>query len=250
MGNKRSYTGEVLPLRFGVYTFEKPSVMAKNFAPLLSILEESISDYLRRPVQIDCVIYRAYTNGHEGLLSGDVDFMRVGPASYVLLKDKRPGISLLAAEADRIQCVIFTRPESGIDSLEQLRGRAFAFGDRESTFGTHLAKAVLSRAGLRKGDLGGNSRHFGGHGEVADAVKSTEYAAGSANVVAIDWKFKELYRFTNVLRMPFVAKANIDSRVAEALKRALIAQGKYGEVVDREYDSLRDELNEASQFGD
>jgi len=258
-----AYPGVEVPLRFGVYTFQKPSVMAKKFTPLLATLEESIARRLRRPVRINCVIYRSYTNGHEGLLSGAVDFMRVGPASYLSMKEKRPGISLLVAEENVIDCEIFTRADSGIETLNQLKGKRFAFGDPESTFGTHLAKLALLRAGIRAVDLSANSHHFASHDEVGKAVKSGDYAAGSANVVVIDPSFKVrvLHNFTNVLRMPFVARDGLAPAVAQALKDALLAQRSpavltnlvpkltgFREVSDQEYDSLREDMKDASQF--
>jgi serine/threonine protein kinase len=246
-----AYPGTEVRLRFGVYTFKKPSEMAKEFAPLLTALEEAAAHRLRRPVRIDGIIYRSYTNGHEGLLSGEVDFMRVGPASYVLMKKKLPGISLLAADVDPIQCGIFIRADSGITNLSQLRGKAFAFGDPESTFGTFLAKVALFRAGLRASDLSPGSRHFRSHDEVATAIKSNVCAAGSVNIEAIqkkDWQSRELSGFTNVLRFPYAAKAGIDPLVADGLKAALIAQKKFSEVLDEEYEALREDMKEALQF--
>jgi phosphonate transport system substrate-binding protein len=132
-------------------------------------LEESVADRLRRPVPIDFVIYRSYTNGHEGLLSGEVDFMRMGPASYVLLEKKRAGISLIAAQENLIQGGIFTAAGSGIENLSQLKGKPFAFGDVESTLGTHMARLALLRAGIHAGDLSTNSDHFPSHDKVVKA---------------------------------------------------------------------------------
>ena len=80
-------------------------------------------------------------------------------------------------------------------------------------------------------------------------------AAGSANIGAIgqkNWNIRVLDGFTNVngLRMPYVVKAGIDPSVAKELQAALIAQKTFSEVLDKEYDSLREELKEASQFDD
>ena len=194
-----------------------------------------------------------------------MDFMRVGPASYLLMKQKRPGISLLVAEENVIHCEIFTRADSGIETLNQLRGKRFAFGDPESTFGTYLAKVALLRAGIRAVDLSTNSNHFPSHDEVGKAVESGDYAAGSANIVAIDPSFKVrvLHKFTNVLRMPFVARDGLAPAVAQALKDALLAQRSpsvptnlvpkltgFREVSAQEYDPLLQEMKLASQFGD
>jgi len=262
-----AYPGkELLHLKFGVYTFQTPSVMAKKFSPLLSALEASAADRLGRPVRIDSTIYRSYTNGHAGLLSGEVDFMRLGPASYVLMKQKRDGVSLLVAEENPIQCKIFTRANSGIETLKELKGKRFAFGDPESTFGTILAKAALWRAGIRARDLSTNS-HFPSHDKVAEAVLSNgtnRHDAGSANLVVLGPNVKVLHGFTNIiLRMPYVARDGIDPAVAQALKDVLLAPHSpsvltnldpkltgFREVSDQEYDSLREEMKEASQFDD
>ena len=268
MGNKpgrpAAYHGVELRLTFGVYTFETPSEMAKKFAPLLGNLEESVADRMRRRVRIDLVIYRSYTNGHEGLLSGEVHFMRMGPASYVWLKKKRAEISLIAAQENLIQGGIFTRADSGIENLSELRGKAFAFGDAESTFGTHMAKLALLRAGIHAGDLSTNSHHFPSHKSVVEAVKSDAYAAGAANTIFLGPNFKLLHTFTNVqVRMPFVARSGIDPRVAAAIRDALLAehtlsvltnieprQTGFREVSDQEYDGLRREMERATPFGE
>ena len=258
------YPGEAHRLKFGVYTFLKPSAMAKKFAPLLGNLEKSVAARLRRTVRIDCVVYRSYSKGHEGLLSGEVDFMRVGPASYVLMKVSQAGISLLAAQEDPIEAAIFTRADSGIQNLNQLKGKPFAFGDAESTFGTYLAKLALLRAGIRAGDLSNTSHHFPSHDEVVRAVRSGNFAAGAANTIQLDSSFKRLDGFTNVqVRMPFVARSGIDLRVAAAIKDALLSERTlsvlaniepkltgFREVSDQEYDELRREMEQAAPFGE
>lgn len=257
------YPGAVQRLTFGVYTFEKPSVMARKFTPLLGNLETFMADRLGRPAGIDFIIYRSYTLGHAGLLSGEVDFMRVGPASYVLMKERRPGISLLVAQNNVIRCEIFTKADSGIETVSELKGKAFAFGDPESTFGTYMAKVALLRAGIRADDLSADSRHFRSHDEVVEAVKSGRCAAGSANIVVIDPSLKVLHTFSNVLRMPFIARDGIDPVVAQALKDALRAEDSpfvltnlvpnltaYCEVSDQDYDGLREEMKLAAEFGE
>jgi hypothetical protein len=98
---------------------------------------------------------------------------------------------------------------------------------------------------------------------VPPAVKSGEYDAGSANIIALDPSFRVVHTFTNVLRMPFVARHGIDPTVAQALRRALLAQDSlfvltnifpdlkgFREVSDQDYDALRKEMKEAEQFGD
>jgi ABC-type phosphate/phosphonate transport system substrate-binding protein len=278
MGDERwrpgTFPGELLRLKFGVYTFEKPVVMAAKFAPLLTAMEESMASGLGRPVRIDCIIYRSYDKGHEGLRSGEVDFMRVGPSSYVSMKKTAPGILLLVAQEDPILCAIFTSADSGVTNLRELEGKSFAFGDRGSTFGTYLAKLALLGAGIHKGKLGPGSRHFRSHDEVVDAVMSGICDAGSANIEAIN-KFSDthpgskvppaLYTFPNdsSMPMPFVARNEIDPAVFKALKDALLNEDSpsvltsiapkltgFREVSDQAYEHLRKEMLQAAEFGE
>ncbi|MFN0130659.1 MAG: serine/threonine-protein kinase [Verrucomicrobiales bacterium] len=267
-GDPPPFHGVVESLTFGVYTFQTPSKMAKQFLPLLGNLEQAVAAQLKRPVRINFVIYRSYKNGHDGLLSGEVDFMRMGPNSYVELKNSLPGISLLAAQEDTIRCWIFTRANSGITELNQLEGKSFAFGARESTFGTILAKVALLDVGIRKDILIGY--HFRSHDEVVDAVMEKGYAAGSANFEVIRKmtepnSVKMLHDFPNDpgMPMPFVAGEDLDPAVREALRNALLAERSesvlssiapnlsgFREVKDEEYDLFRKRIEQAREFGE
>lgn len=263
-GGPAAYHGEELRLKFGLYTHQKPFTMAKRFAPLLSAMEESMAGLLRRPVPIDCIIYPSYDKGHDGFLLGKVDFMRVGSASYVLMKGTQPGISLLVAQEEPSECVIFTRADSGIN-LSQLRGKSFAFGDAKSTSGSYLPKAYFLGLAdpIRASDLSPKSREFPSLDLVVEAVRKGECDAGSANTVAIDTSFKVLYTFTTVLRTPFVARDGIDADVEKALKDALLKvddlsvlakiEAKltgFRVVSDQDYDQLRKEMELAEKFGE
>ena len=83
------------------------------------------------------IIFKSYGEANDALISGDVDFVRFGPASYVIAKDRDPGISLLAMEhkdgEKRFGGVIVVRTNSTIRELSDLKGSRFAFGDEELT---------------------------------------------------------------------------------------------------------------------
>jgi phosphonate transport system substrate-binding protein len=105
------------------------------------------------PVLFDLYHYAPYTNVVAGLQKGEVDLIRCDPAAYVLLRQKDTNITLLVRQAwgDRqgLRSVIFVRADADINRLEELKGRAFAFGDRDSTIGDYLPKAALVACGLR-----------------------------------------------------------------------------------------------------
>ena len=117
-----------LALSFGVYTSDKPTDMYRSFKPILVLLEESLSKTISRPVQIKLRVFNTYDAARKALVANEVDFVRFGPSSYILAKQENPGVQLIAIEEQEgalsFKGVIFTRKDSGIRALADLRGCA------------------------------------------------------------------------------------------------------------------------------
>ncbi len=220
------FAGGEKPLRcsFGVYTHVRPTEMLEMFAPLLSRAEKAMAEILRRPVRIDLVIYRKYGTGFEALVKGRVDFMRIGPASYVLAKKEDPGIALLAVQShsSAFRGVIFTQQNSGIKELRHLEGRSFAFGDESSTIGGFLAKKYLVEAGIRAKSLS-NFEHLRSHDQVVAAVEKGEFAAGAAKESEyLRGKGLKPLKYFEVVSMPWVAGPRLDPGIAKVISSGLL----------------------------
>ncbi len=251
-------------ITFGVYTYYDPPTMLKKFSPLLTYLETKISaTWHTQALRIDFRIYRSYTNGLAAFETGEIDFMRMGPSSYVLTKERSSGITLLASQNELITGAIFALKHSDIHLLADLRDKPFAFGDRESTLGNYLVKLKLLTNGLHANDLSTDSRHLRGHEEVTEAVKKGAYAAGAGNKLVVGPDFKILAKLETDLRMPWVAKSGINSRMATVLRRALLGLHDtnilqklesnltgFRKVEDREYDRLRGDMRRSAEFGE
>ncbi len=249
---------------FGVYTYYDPPTMLKKFSPLLTYLETNITAaWHTQALRIDFRIYRSYTDGLAAFAKGGIDFMRMGPSSYVLTKERSAGITLLASQNELITGAIFALKDSRIKEFANLRGRPFAFGDRESTLGNYLVKLKLLTNGLHANDLSTDSRHLRGHEEVTAAVEKGAYAAGAGNKLVVGPEFKILAKIETDVRMPWVAKIGIDSRMATVLQRALLALQDtnilqklesnltgFRKVEDRAYDRLRGDMRRAAEFGE
>src|SRR5260370_21079072 len=189
--------------------------------------------------------------------------MRMGPPSYVVTKERSAGITLLASQNELVTGAIFALKDSRIKEFANLRGRPFAFGDRESTLGNYLVKLKLLTNGLHANDLSTDSRHLRGHEEVTAAVEKGAYAAGAGNKLVVGPEFKILAKIETDVRMPWVAKIGIDSRMATALARAPLALQDtnilqklesnltgFRKVEDRAYDRLRGDMRRAAEFGE
>ncbi|MBA3071747.1 MAG: PhnD/SsuA/transferrin family substrate-binding protein [Nitrospirae bacterium] len=73
--------------------------------------------------------------------------------------------------------VIITRPDKNINSVEELKGKTFAFVDAYSTTGYIVPRAMLLEAGIDMKDLH-HYNYLGSHDDVAKAVLSGDFDAG------------------------------------------------------------------------
>jgi phosphonate transport system substrate-binding protein len=262
-----------LQLTFGVYTSDKPTDMYRMFKPILVHLEEAVSRDLSRPVKIKLRVFNSYERARSALVTNDVDFVRFGPSSYILAKEESPEIELLAIETQEedgegrfvFKGVIFVRKDSGINGIQDLKRKSFAFGDSDSTIGRYLSQAYLVDHGIYSGDLE-KYQYLDRHDRVVAAVLAGDFDAGAAKESTFN-KFKEkapglkaLVTFDNVTK-PWVARSKLEPSLREALQKALFAlrDGKvlnamgekitgFVEARDEMYDAVRDGMKKSAEF--
>lgn len=263
---KPKETQRPVSLRFGIYTSDRPSLIYKLFWQVLQDLEDGATKALGRQVGIELVLYKDYDESLEAFLRGEVDFVRFGPASYVLAKQRNPEIQLLVAEQDDGKKVshgiIFVRADSPVRKLADLKGRRFAFGDDSSTIGRYLSQAELAKAGVLGKDLAG-FKYLGRHDKVAAAVQAGDFDAGAVHLWNFEeagqgTKLRELARFPN-LSKPWLARAGLPQDVCDALRSALLGMNQpqtlkvlkvtgFLPVEDKEFDFVRDGMEKARSF--
>jgi phosphonate transport system substrate-binding protein len=223
-------TEDVLTVSFGVYRTDKATVMYRNFMPVVETIQAQLEATLQRPVEVELQIYKTYDQGLEALVQGKVDFVRYGPASYVLAKQRNPKLRLLAMEQKeghkRFKGVIVVSAGSAVRSLADLKGKSFAFGDENSTIGRYLAQAELIKAGVHSKDLE-CFEYLGRHDTVAKAVQIKDFDAGSLKIgtfekMNADGSLRVLHSFDNVTK-PWVARDGLDPKVFDALRSVLLA---------------------------
>ncbi len=215
-----------------------------------------------RSTSIELVISNTYDGAIDSLAAGKVDFVRFGPASYVLTKSKEPRIELLAIEEKKgkrlFPGVIVVRSDSSLTSLSQLPGRTFAFGDKNSTIGRYLAQSELLAAGVNRTDLGGYD-YLGRHDKVAKAVELGDFDAGSLKKGTFDkmnknGRMRVLHEFQNITK-PWIARAGLDPEIASALGEVLVELedesalkklkiSGFGKVRDEEFTFIRESIEE------
>ncbi|MCP3690352.1 MAG: PhnD/SsuA/transferrin family substrate-binding protein, partial [Gammaproteobacteria bacterium] len=172
-----------------------------------------------------------YEQGIENLIKGQVDFGRMGPASYVLSKNRNPDLRIIAMESKKGRKVFYgiicVQDKSDIESLGQLQGKSFAFGNERSTIGRYLSQHLLAESGVYADDLL-DYRYLGRHDRVGSAVGAGEFDAGALKestfkkLKAQGVKIRELARFPNVTK-PWIASSKLDPEVFTALQEVLLS---------------------------
>ena len=220
---------EPLRLTFGLYQTDKATEMYRKFMPMLEAVQGNAGRILGRDVEVELRIFRSYEEGITALATGKVDFVRFGPASYVLSKQRNKHVQLLAMEQKkgktRFKGLIVARKGSGIACLADLRGKRFAFGDENSTIGRYLAQEQLVKAGLFSRDFSAHE-FLGRHDKVARAVQLGDFDAGSLKESTFkkmneDGSLVVVQAFDNVTK-PWIAREGLTPEVGNALTQTLL----------------------------
>lgn len=114
--------------------------------PLVDYLE----DQLNRP--IDVQVTGSYDELQQRLAAGTVDIGVVPPALYVLAQKAQPDLEALAVKlvdgSTGSDGALYVDDQSGINDLQQLRGKRFCYADQKSTTGYVFPRAALRKAGI------------------------------------------------------------------------------------------------------
>ena len=228
-------------------------------------LQEALADRgIKAEIQLK--IFPSYNEAIDTLAQGKVDFVRYGPASYVLAKERNPHIRLLVIESNQgrksLNGVISVPTDSPVRSIQDLRGKRIAFGNRRSSTGRYMSQAALLHAGISAKDLA-DYKYLGRHDKVAFAVAAGNYDAGATNEntfnkYAASKGLRKILEFPSINR-PWVARAGLDPQIFAALQDALL-ELKDPEVLktikrsglipteDADYDQIRNAISEVSNF--
>jgi phosphonate transport system substrate-binding protein len=132
-------------LRVGFVPAEDAQQVLQNAQPIIELLRQKLG------MEIQPFVAADYTGIVEALRVKKLDVAFLAPASYVLAKNEANIRVILKSERKGIPyyyAAIITRADSGIKTLEDLRGRTFAFGDSLSTTGNVIPRKMLKERGI------------------------------------------------------------------------------------------------------
>jgi len=163
-------------LRVGFVPAEDAQQVMQNAQPIVEILRRQLG------MEVQAFVATDYTGVVEALRVNKLDIAFLTPASYVLAKNEANVKVVLKSERKGIPfyyAAIITRADSGIKTLDDLRGKSFAFGDSLSTTGNIIPRRMFKERGIDPVRDFKQVLYSGGHDATVLAVLNRKVDAGA-----------------------------------------------------------------------
>lgn len=120
----------------------------------------------------------------QGMLGGTIDMAWLGASAYAKIYLTDPNAVAVKLTKQNLNgstgyySIAFTRKDSGITTIEDAKGKVFAFGEPNSTSGYLVPAAELTTKYGKLEDYFGEVKFSGGHEQTIVGVANGDFAAG------------------------------------------------------------------------
>lgn len=209
---------------FGVIPRYNPMLMYRSYQPLMDYLTEHTSYHF------EMKLARNYTEAVKLMRTGVTPIASLGDVTFVEafhLFAAIPILKPLNADGNPYYRSIIILPEdSPLRSLQDLRGKTFAFGDSHSTSGNLIPRHYLYRHGITLFDLG-SYENLPSHDAVVKAVLKHQVDAGAVKDVVARRYERHGLRFLEsselIPSVPIVVRPDAPEPLVREVKQALLA---------------------------
>ncbi len=263
------FSGEII---FGTYPSNSPENIYKAFSDITDYLADDTGQNIR------LVVTRDYAELAERLANGTIDIAWIGSVNYVKAKKKIPSLRYIATYCERsdaqnkiipyYQGYIISKKSLGIDSVSGLKGRMFAYVDKDSTSGYAYPRMMLQEAGIDGSTFFKKVFFLKKHDRVIEALVSGSIDGGA---VSDGTYYNAVEKYGNLFTIlekskpipldAVVATSRIPESTVQKIREALLKVGEdhkvnnsikkylgwpaagFTEKSDSFYDSLRQALD-------
>ncbi|WP_458700059.1 phosphonate ABC transporter substrate-binding protein [Sulfurospirillum sp. 1307] len=218
-------------LNFGVIPVAGSTTMDETFGGLTKYLQNKLGIKVKLSTASDYAgVILAMAHKH-------VDLAYFGPKSYVEAA-KRANAEAVAVEVDAetgipgYYGIIITKKGSGLKSIEDIKGKTWAFTDTHSTSGTLVPSVMFAKKNIKPENYFSKVIYSGGHEASLLAVKAGRVDAASTNNLdyqrGLDkhWKASDyniIYKSDLIPGSPMAVRKDLPESLKMAIKGALIA---------------------------
>ena len=160
-----------------------PDQNASDLNRSLSQLAEHITEETGLQAEyVPSVDYAALVTAFE---RGEIDLAWFGGLTGVQARNVVPEAEAIAQRPldEEFHSVFIAGADTGIKSLEDLKGKSFTFGSESSTSGHLMPRFFLKEAGIKpETDFNGEPNYSGSHDKTYKLVESGSFQAGALNV--------------------------------------------------------------------
>lgn len=257
-------------IRFSMIPTEETTQELALYEPLVNQIKAATGK------NVEFFLPTSYASVVEAMLGGFVDLGMHGPYSYVIAQEKDPELRVIATyakhkgnfqeEGPGYKAVLVARADSGLKSIEDIKGTVIGLTDPASTSGNLLPRVSFTKViGSDLEDYFSRVVYTGGHDLSAVAVFEGQ----------VDAAFVATHRLDNVLERgiakmedyvvlwsspvipqdPFVVNGRLCSEIIDQIQSAFLAlsdneegrqylenvnASKFVAMADSDYDIIRD----------
>lgn len=213
-------------LRLSMIPTTDPGKMIRAGQPLIAYLEKETG------AKIEMTVPTNYAAVVEAMISDQLDIAHFGGFTFVQASARAGARPLVQREQDRnFHSLFITQVPSKIETLKDLNGHSFAFGDVNSTSG-HLMPEYYMRGAKVQTSVIEKALYTGGHDATALAVANKKVDAGAmdesvfhkmmndgkitAQQVRVFWTTPPFFDYV------WAARKGLDPKLAESFTQALL----------------------------
>lgn len=246
-------------LRFGIIPTAGVASLEEKWSGLVKYLEEGLGIGVKIQVTND------YTGIITSMAHKHTDIAYFGPESYVEAAKRANAIALVAelqkgSDKPGYTGIIISKKDSGLTSIENLKGKTWAFTDPKSTSGTLVPMVMLAKRGIEPEKYFSKVIYSGSHEASILSVKAGKVDAASTNDLDMArgegkaWSkddFNIIWKSDLIVGAPIAVRKDLPQDLQDKIKELLLNfndkaeldklnQAGFVDIKDSDYDSIRD----------
>jgi phosphonate transport system substrate-binding protein len=243
-----------------------PSIDSNEKEKKIQDFQDYLSQNLGIPVKIQ--LTKDYDTSIELLTKGQVEIAYFGPLSYIKAKALNPNIEPIAASIEKstgrpwYTSIIVANKASGINNINDLRGKRFGFNNKSSTSGYLVPLVYFKDLKINPEQYFSEVKYSKSHTENAEALatgkvdaitleKSAYLKAQEAGKLPIS-QYPIIWESNPIPNSPIVISSNLPPHLKLSLQKALInapegylsvagiVSSGYTIVTDANYEPIRE----------